>query len=105
MMLRLRGDRKIENLRWYHPELITQLRTSLATGAQATPDPRRQAFYDVRSGGRVFFIHISPVSGNVMLLATWHEERKDAEAREGREGREGIVPQVERTKPCGVCVA
>src|SRR5438874_7123657 len=102
MMLRLNGDRKIENLRGYHPEIVDQLRTSLATGAQATPDPRRQDFYDVRSGGRVFFIHISPVSGNVLLLATWREERKDSEAREAPEA---MVSHVERAKPRGVCAA
>ena len=97
MTLRLSGDRKIENLRGYHPEIVAQLRTSLATGAQAIPDPRRQGFYDVRGGGQVFFIHISPVSGTIMLLATWRDER------EVPEGQTKIVPQIEKPAACGVC--
>jgi hypothetical protein len=99
MTLHLSADRKIENLRGYHPDLVAQLRTSLATGAPATPDPCRQAFYDVRSGGRVFFIHISPVSGNIMLLATWREEREQPQTSEG------IVPEVRKTTACAVCAA
>jgi hypothetical protein len=74
MTLRVNGDRKIENLRMYHPEIVDQLRALLATGARATPDPRRPNFYDVYDGRRVFFIHISPVSGTVMLLATWLDD-------------------------------
>jgi hypothetical protein len=71
MRLRLCGDRKIDNLRAYQPEIVAELRALLATGAQATPDPRRPGFFDVYSGDRVFFIHVSPVSGTVMLLASW----------------------------------
>ena len=73
MRLRLCGDRKIENLRGYQHEIVAELRALLATGAQATPDPQRPGFFDVCGGNRVFFIHVSPVSGTVMLLATWRD--------------------------------
>ena len=83
MTLRLTGkDGKltIENLRNYPSEVVERLRGLLTAGVNARPDPRRKAFYDVEDGRRVFFIHISPVSGNVMLLATWCEEAAAAAA-------------------------
>ena len=71
MRLRLCGDRNIDNMRGYAPEIVSELRTLLATGAKATPDPHRPGFFDLHNGDRVFFIHVSPVSGTVMLLASW----------------------------------
>ena len=84
MILRLSGkDSKsgkliIENLRHYPAELVEKLHRLLAQGVEAQPDPRRKGFYDLDSGTRVFFIHISPVSGNVILLASWLKEREQA---------------------------
>jgi hypothetical protein len=83
MTLRLTGKNgklTIENLRHYPSEVVEKLRGLLATGVEARPDPRRKGFYDVEDGARTFFIHISPVSGNVMLLATWCEEAAAAAA-------------------------
>lgn len=65
---------KVENLRNYSDEVVDKLRGLLLTGADADLDPQRKGFYDVYNGTRVFFIHISPVSGNVMLLASWLRE-------------------------------
>ena len=84
MILRLNGkDGKngkliIENLRHYPAELVEKLHRLLAQGVEAQPDPRRKGFYDLDGGTRVFFIHVSPVSGNVMLLASWTKEREQA---------------------------
>lgn len=84
MILRLNGKNSksgkliIENLRHYPAELVEQLHRLLTQGAEAQPDRRRKGFYDLDSGTRVFFIHISPVSGNVMLLASWPNERDRA---------------------------
>jgi hypothetical protein len=78
MILRLTGKNGklvIENLRNYPAEIVEGLHGSLVAGADARPDPHRKGFYDVSSGARVFFIHVSPVSGNVMLLATWCKEQ------------------------------
>ena len=85
-MLRLEsktGTLKIENLRDYPAELVEKLRGLLLTGTEARPDPRRKGFYDVHNGTRVFFIHVSPVSGSVMLLAIWRKEQAAGAARAG----------------------
>ena len=71
MVLRLNQHPTIENLRNYPAETVDKLRQLLASGAQAQPDPRRNDFYEVENGSRVFYIHISPVNGKVWLLATW----------------------------------
>ena len=74
MILRLDTRPAIDNLRNYPSDIIERLGAVLRSGAVATPDPRRKDFYDVIDGERVFFIHISPVSGKVWLLATWQAE-------------------------------
>ena len=83
MFLRLNGNTAIEDLRHHSAELVDKLRKLLATGAEAQPDPRRPHFYDVRNCTRTYFIHISPVSGKVMLLATWANEGEAAIAQVG----------------------
>lgn len=71
MVLRLDKAPNIENLRNYPAEIVETLRRLLASGAPARPDPRRKDFYELESDSRVFYIHISPVNGKVLLLATW----------------------------------
>jgi hypothetical protein len=83
MILLLGGEREIEDARDHGFEVVSKLRTAVARGVQATPDPRRPGVYDVYDNGRVFFIYVSPVNGNVTLIATWLEnsgERKTASA-------------------------
>jgi hypothetical protein len=65
---------KVENLRNYSGEVVDKLSGLLLAGAEADMDPHRRGFYDVYNGTRVFFIHISPVSGKVILLASWSRE-------------------------------
>lgn len=74
MTLQLSGRPIVENLRNYPASVVERLGALLAEGAVAEPDFQRKGFYDVKDGDRVFFIHISPVSGKVMLLASWLEE-------------------------------
>jgi hypothetical protein len=50
----------------------------LACGAPAKPDPRRSDFYELEDGNRVFYIHITPVNGNILLLATWVKDEQPA---------------------------
>ncbi len=71
MVPRLNHSSEIENLRNHPAETVEQLRYLLASGAPARPDPRRAGFYEVENHSRVFYIHISPVNGKVLLLATW----------------------------------
>jgi hypothetical protein len=71
MLIRLNHRPAIDNIH-HHPQgTVERLAALLTDGAVAEPDAHRKGFYDVRDGDRVFFIHISPVSGKVFLLATW----------------------------------
>jgi hypothetical protein len=71
MILRMEQQTSILNLRNYPAEVVDQLGKLLVEGASAREDPRRKNFYDVEHADRTFFIHVSPSSGRVMLLATW----------------------------------
>lgn len=75
MLLQFSQTPIIDNLRNYPEHLVARLRALLRDGAAARPDPRRKGFYDVADGERVFFIHVSPVSGKVWLLASWAVEQ------------------------------
>ena len=71
MLLRLNDNPTIRNLRNHSPETVQELRGLLSRGASASLDPRRKNFYELDGGSRVFYIHLSPTSGKVMLLAVW----------------------------------
>ncbi|MFZ3215559.1 MAG: hypothetical protein WA192_05805 [Candidatus Acidiferrales bacterium] len=71
---------QIEDLRDHPAELILQLRCLLSSGADASPDPKHPGFYEVKSDEHVYYIHISPTTGKVMLLATWPSENVLEEA-------------------------
>src|SRR6266852_4869938 len=77
MVLRLAQLPIIEDLRNHSAETVENLRELLASGTPAHPDPHRAGFYEVQNHSQVFYIHVSPVNGKVLLLATW---RKDSEA-------------------------
>ena len=61
----------MDNLRNYPAEIIKELEELLLSGGSALPDPRRKDFYDLENLGRTFFIHISPKTAKVILIATW----------------------------------
>ncbi len=82
MLIKIDGNIQVENLRNYPTETVERLRTLLASGAEAMPDPRRKDYYDVSNCSHVFFIHISPVNGKVMLLAQWLKPGQKAPASE-----------------------
>jgi len=76
MTLRLNSAATIENLRNYPSEIVEKLKKALTRGAIAYADIHRENFYDVVDGPRVYFIHVSPLTNKVMLLATWLTESK-----------------------------
>lgn len=80
MVLRLADELRIENLRNHPPEEVERLRALLAAGAEVREDPHRERFYEVPNGRRVYYIHISPTSGTVWLLASWQKDDAPAEA-------------------------
>jgi hypothetical protein len=71
MLLRMKNNLTIKNLRNHSPETVEELRSLLNRGASASPDPRHKNFYELESDSRVFYIHVSPRTGNVMFLAVW----------------------------------
>jgi hypothetical protein len=64
-------EAQIEDPRNHPAETVAALRDILSSGARAIPDPKRRGFYEVQSDSLVYYIHVSPVNGNVLLLATW----------------------------------
>jgi hypothetical protein len=61
----------VDNLQNYPAEILKELEDLLLSGGSALPDLKRKGFYDLENHERKFFIHISPVTGRVLLLATW----------------------------------
>lgn len=64
----------IENPRNYPPAIVSALRELLCGGTQVIPDPKRPNFYEVEDESIVYYIHVLPASGKVLLLATWPAE-------------------------------
>ena len=64
----------IENPRNHPPETVSALRAILSGGTQVTPDPKRPNFYEIEDDSIVYYIHVLPTSGKVLLLATWPSE-------------------------------
>ena len=62
---------RIEDVRNHPEETVLALRDILSGGATIIPDPKRRGFFEVQSDALVYYIHVSPVSGNILLLATW----------------------------------
>ena len=75
MLLRLTQNAQIEDLRNHPAAMIEKLRRLLVSGTEARPDPRRSGFYEVENHSQIFYIHISPVTGKVWLLAIWPKDQ------------------------------
>jgi hypothetical protein len=71
MVLQLEHSPKIEALRSYPAGTLDHLGQLLAMGASARPDPRRDCFYEVESDSEVFYVHIAPGNGRVLLIGIW----------------------------------
>ena len=76
-MSQVKAVATIENPRKYDTGVVEQLRYLLQTGTAAQDDPRRPNFYEIDANEETFYIHISPVSGNVVLLAKWTRQAQD----------------------------
>lgn len=84
MMIQVKEGAKIENPRGYEPGAVQQLRYLLEVGSPAQRDPHRENFYEVDGNGETFYIHISPISGNLVLLAKWLRQSQDCCFSSGR---------------------
>jgi len=65
------SEMQIEDPRNHSEATVLALRDILSGGATIIPDPKRRGFFEVQSDALVYYIHVSPVSGNILLLATW----------------------------------
>ena len=50
---------------------VMTLALLLAGTAEVRPDPKRKNFYEVEGRSEVYYIHVSPVTGIIYLLAVW----------------------------------
>lgn len=66
----------IDDPRHHSNETVLALKNILSGGATILPDPKRAGFYEVQGESLVYYIRISPVDGNVLLLAVWPNENK-----------------------------
>lgn len=82
MVMALERELQIEDLRNHPAQTINMLRDLLLSGAQVTPDPKRAGFYELEHGSTVYYIHVSPTSGKILLLATWPSEAALTDADE-----------------------
>jgi len=77
MLLQMNERTRIEDPREYGPDVVNDLRNLLAAGGCAQPDPGRENFYELEYGGHTFYIHISPINQDVMLVAKWLNNPKE----------------------------
>jgi hypothetical protein len=70
----------IENPRHYDRGVVENLRRLVRAGVAAERDPRRQNFYEIDGDEETYYIHISPVSGNLVLLAKWISQERGCAA-------------------------
>ena len=70
-MIQIKEGARIENPREYEPGAVEHLRHLLEVDSPGQHDPHRENFYEVEGNAETYYIHISPISGNVVLLAKW----------------------------------
>ena len=70
-MIQVKQGARIENPREYEAGAVNHLRHLLEAGDGAQPDPHRENFYEIEGQSETYYIHVSPISGDVVLLAKW----------------------------------
>jgi hypothetical protein len=71
MVFRIAEIANIENPREYAADAVDDLRHLLLAGGPAERDPRREHFYLLKGDQNAYYIYVSPITGNVVLLARW----------------------------------
>jgi hypothetical protein len=66
---------RIENPRLYPSEVVDGLRAALSSGEKLRANETRINFYDLATENRTYFIYVSPMNGDVTLIATWTQKR------------------------------
>lgn len=83
MRLQMREGSTIENPRSYANHAVESLRELLAAGSHSQKDPNRDHFYQLEDDRNSYYIHVSPITGNVILLAKWTRQAQDCYTNEG----------------------
>lgn len=83
MLTGWRHERQVEDLRNHPAEMLTSLRNLLAGDGKISADPKRNGFYEVADRARTYYIHVSPVTGKILLLATWPNENAPTDETQG----------------------
>ncbi len=76
-MIQFKKGARVENPREYETMAVDQLRNLLESGNPGQRDPRRKNFYEIEGQTETYYIHVSPVSGNVTLLAKWIRQSQE----------------------------
>jgi hypothetical protein len=74
MLLQMRQGSEIENPRGYASQAVEDLRGLLQTAGEVERDSQRENFYQIEDNRNVYYIHVSPITGNVILLARWSRQ-------------------------------
>lgn len=77
MVIQIKEGASIENPREYERGAVENLRLLLEVGSPAHRDPQRANFYEIEGSGKTYYIHISPINGNVVLLAKWLHQSQE----------------------------
>jgi hypothetical protein len=65
---------KIRDGRGHAPEVLRRFQMLLRNGAAINSDPKRPDFFELQSRDEVFYFYLSPITGDVLLLAVWGPE-------------------------------
>jgi hypothetical protein len=74
MLTAFRNDIQIEDLGNHPAATVAGLQNLLGADPHVAPDPKRSGFYEVEGRALTYYIHVSPVTGKILLLATWPNE-------------------------------
>jgi hypothetical protein len=78
MVLRLETQIKIDNPRHYSVRTVEDLHAVLLAGGPKQRDPRRKHFYEIEGPDANYYIYISPITGQIVLLAKWQRQPQEA---------------------------
>jgi hypothetical protein len=71
MTIQVKETARIRDGRGHPPEILARFRRLLRDGATIKNDPKRGDFFELRCREEVFYFYLSPISGDVLLLAVW----------------------------------
>jgi hypothetical protein len=83
-MIPVKAGAKIENPRGYDPGAVAHLQQLLEKGCPVQMDTQRENFYEIEGGNETYYIHLSPISGNVVLVAKWLRQSQACCAGSGK---------------------